>query len=100
MAEVVGITRVSGATPNKKRHTILAFFDLQLPGVLLKGCALVRYKNGNVVSWPPKIEDRPHPKRRVLFTDEAMARAITDKAVTAFYAMGGTDDELHPAVEC
>ena len=98
MAEVIGMTRVHEPTKDG-RTTILAFFDLTFPpGVLMKGCALVRHANGQVTCWPPRVgKDK---RREVRFIGGDLKREITDKAVTTFYALGGTDDELHPTAGC
>lgn len=98
MAEIIGMTRTYEPTKDG-RTTILAFFDLMLPpGVLMKGCALVRHANGQVTCWPTKPST--DKRREVRFTSSDLKREITDRAVATFYALGGTDDELHPAVGC
>ena len=92
------MSRTPGTTTHDGRTAILAFFDLRLPGVLMKGCALVRHANGQVTCWPPKLgKDK---RREVRFTSGDLKREVTDNAVQTFYAMGGTDEELHPSAGC
>ena len=96
--DITGMTRTHELTKNRKT-LILGFFDLMLPpGVLMKGCALVRHSNGQVTCWPPKFGN--DKRRAVVFISGDLKREITDKAVSAFYALGGTDDELQPGVGC
>ena len=89
MTEIKGMTIKRSMVGRKKETELLAFFDVQMTEVYLRGCALVRYSNGNVTIWPPKLDHGPHALRGVFFSDETLKRRIADQALDAFRALGG-----------
>lgn len=97
MVEITAMTRTEHLVGKKKQTRLLAFFDVVLSEVRLKGCALVVYKNGKVTTWPPKVDPRPDARCAVHILDDVLVREITDKALSAFYAIGGDDALVRPA---
>lgn len=89
MTEIKGMTIKRSMVGRKKETELLAFFDVQLTEVYLRGCALVRYSNGNVTIWPPKLDNGRDSLRGVFFADEQLKRDIADRAHDAFRALGG-----------
>jgi hypothetical protein len=96
MVEITAMTRTEKLVGKKKQTRLLAFFDVVLSEVRLKGCALVVYKNGKATTWPPKVDPRPDARCAVHIIDDTLVREITDKALSAFYAIGGDDELVHP----
>lgn len=89
MTEIKGMTIKRSMVGRKKETELLAFFDAQLTEVYLRGCALVRYSNGKVTIWPPKLDHGPHALRGVFFADENLKRRVADRALDAYRALGG-----------
>lgn len=89
MTDIKGMTIKRSMVGRKKETELLAFFDVQLTEVYLRGCALVRYSNGNVTIWPPKLDSKPDSLRGVFFADEQLKRNIAGRAHDAFRALGG-----------
>ena len=94
MVEIIGITRATRGKHNKAGNLILAYFDAEFAGVLLKGCALTRLNNDKVTIWPPNLEREADNRRGVRITDDELRREIMRKAIDAYLAIGGTQAEL------
>ena len=90
--QITGLTRVGKPKPNRTGQTILAFFDCEMRGLEMIGCALVRTKSGGLVAWPPKLDD-DDPRRRVRITDDSLRHGMMLYAREAYRALGGTDAE-------
>lgn len=96
--EITGMTRVYEKTASGK-GVILAYFDAMIPpGVLARGCALVRHSNGALVCWPPNLSK--DKRRGVQFVNGNLKRELASKAEDAFLALGGKLDDLHPTAGC
>lgn len=90
---ITGLTRISRPKPNKGGSTILAYFDCEVRGFELQGCALVRTPNNGLVAWPPKLEVQEGPRRAILIRDDSTRHAMMNQAREAYRALGGTDAE-------
>lgn len=96
--EITSLSRVDRIVGKRGTTRLVALFDVKLSEVHLVGCALVVYKNGKRSMWTPRF---PHTKDRmaVHLASDQIARDITDEALRAFYAIGGTDEHLTPIQE-
>lgn len=94
---ILGLSRVSRPKPNKGGSIILAYFDCEVSGFELVGCALVRTPKNGLVAWPPSlvgVEGRKEGARRaVKIRDDATRHAMMINAREAYRALGGTDAE-------
>ena len=93
--EIVGLTRSSHPKPNQAGHVILAHFDCEIGGIALKGCALVRTRQGGLVAWPPNLETADK-WRSVQIIDDPLRHQLMEAARVAYRALGGTDAEWQP----
>ena len=93
--EIVGLTRSSHKRPNQGGSVILAHFDCQFGGIALKGCALVRTRQGGLVPWPPNLETDEKWKS-VQIIDDSLRHQLMEAARVAYRALGGTDAEWQP----
>ncbi|MEF2545954.1 hypothetical protein VQ045_02135 [Aurantimonas sp. E1-2-R+4] len=76
--------------PNKAGNTIIAFFDCEARGMLLRQCALMRTAKGGLSASPPRVELSSRRCNGVWFMDCALSHAVMDAARTVYIAMGGT----------
>ena len=90
---ITGLTRVPRPKPNQGNSTILAYFDCEVAGFALRGCAFVRTNKNGLVAWPPRIETAQGGPRSVAITDDSIRHAMMLHAREAYRALGGTDAE-------
>lgn len=90
---IMGLNRVSNPKPNKGGSTVLAWFDCQVNGFLMQGCAFVRTARRGLTVWPPKIDGPESSRRSVTFADEKLRKEMVREAQSAYRALGGTDGE-------
>lgn len=90
---IMGLNRVSNPKPNKGGSTVLAWFDCQVNGFLMQGCAFVRTPRRGLTVWPPKIDGPESTRRSVTFADEKLRKEMVREAQSAYRALGGTDGE-------
>lgn len=90
---IMGLNRVSNPRPNKGGSTVLAWFDCQVNGFLMQGCAFVRKARRGLTVWPPKIDGPESTRRSVTFADEKLRKEMVREAQSAYRALGGTDGE-------
>lgn len=90
---ITGLNRVPNPKPNKGGNTILAYFDCQVGGLSLKGCAFVRYRRQRLSIWPPKLEGGEASRRCVNITDAQLRDTMLAEVQAAYRALGGTDGE-------
>lgn len=90
---IMGLNRVSNPKPNKGGSTVLAWFDCQVNGFLMQGCAFVRTARRGLTVWPPKIDGPESTRRSVTFADEKLRKEMVREAQSAYRALGGTDGE-------
>ena len=90
--QIMGLTRVNDHTPNKNRDLIVAFFDVNIGEIEIRGCALVRrhYADGRskgLIWWPPKLDDG-NTRRGITFAPDLRNR-IKRAASDIFGVFGG-----------
>ena len=93
--EITGLKRVSRPKPNKGGSIILAYFDCEVIGFALRGCALVRTSRNGLVAWPPNLQNADG-MRSIAIRDDSIRHAIMEAARTAYRALGGIDAEWMP----
>ena len=89
------ITRVTGINLVRRDLArdgtrVLAFIDLNVNGVALRGCALVRTAKEGLALRPPRL-DHKDARFGVGFIDSALQHAALEAARAAYSAVGGTD---------
>lgn len=89
---ITGLKRVAKPKPNRGGSTILAYFDCEMRGLELRGCALVRTKGGGLVAWPPNMTDDDN-RRSIRIADDSLRHGMMMHAREAYRALGGTDAE-------
>lgn len=92
---VTGLTRVTRPKPNLGGSTVLAYFDCEANGIVLRKCAFVRTSRRGLTVWGPKLEEKGEP-RAVMFNDERLRSQLTREAQATYRALGGTDGEWEP----
>lgn len=90
---ITGLTRVAKPKRNRGGHTILAYFDCEMRGLELRGCALVRTKGGGLVAWPPNMIDDDN-RRSIRIVDDSLRHGMMMYSREAYRALGGTDAEM------
>ena len=91
--KITGLTQVEKPRPNKTGSSIIAFFDCEVSGFKLMGCALVRTRNNGMVAWPPRIDGNDNWKRCIIIRDDATRHAMMLAARETYRLMGGKDAE-------
>lgn len=93
---ITGLARSAKATPNKAGYRILAFFDCEVEGFGLRGCAFVRTPRNGLTVWPPKLAGPNAERCGVEIKSEQLRKALVRFAQDAYRALGGTDGEWMP----
>lgn len=94
--KVIGIRLAIKAKPNSSGNTILAYFDCEVRGLMLEGCAFVRTAKNGLAVWPPKLDLPNDARRKITIIDSSLRAAMVREAQTAYRMMGGTDGEWLP----
>lgn len=89
---ITGVSLSRGGA-NRGGSRIIAFFDCEISGIQLLGCALVRTSKNGLAVWPPKLEGPEATRRAVTITDNLLRNAILQAARDAYRALGGTEAE-------
>lgn len=84
---IIGLTRELDVQPNGLR--LLARFIVQVGGIIIPGCGLLRTERDGLAIALPKLAANRQP--RVQITDDAVRSAITTAAREAYKMLGGTD---------
>jgi hypothetical protein len=93
---ITGLSRVSQPKTNAGGSTVLAWFDCEVNGFALHGCAFVRTPRMGLTVWLPKLEGPEDKRRSVVFAEESLRHAMMTAAQSAYRALGGTDGEWIP----
>jgi hypothetical protein len=88
---ITGLIRIDKPRPNQGGSSVLAWFDCEVVGFALRGCALVRTTKNGLVAWPPKIEGPEGHRRSIAITDDSIRHAMMINARAVYQALGGTD---------
>jgi hypothetical protein len=91
--EITGLSRVKEPKENKGGSTILAYFDCEVAGFRLAGCAFVRTTKNGLTIWMPKLDGPEAHRRSVAITDHSIHHAIMLEARETYRKLGGTDAE-------
>lgn len=91
--QIIGLSRVTQQKPNRGGAVILAFFDAEVNGFELRGCALTRTSGGGLVAWPPNLIDE-NAQRCIRIANDSLRHSLMLEAREAYRALGGTDAEL------
>jgi hypothetical protein len=95
MITIVGITMAAGK-PNRAGNRIIAFFDAELAGLRMNGCALVRTPRAGMTVTPPKMEGPEAARRSVIILDSALRHRLLEAAREAYRRLGGLEAEWEP----
>ncbi|MEQ9258134.1 MAG: hypothetical protein RIG84_03455 [Roseovarius sp.] len=85
---ITGLNRVTSPDPNHHGDMIVAYFDAHVEWLTIKGAALVRLKSGGFTTWEPLGKDDRLPRRSMRMSG-TVRRAVAEKALPLFEAMGG-----------
>jgi hypothetical protein len=89
---ITGMHRTKGA-PNKAGTRIVSFFDLDLPDLTLRGCALALKPDGTWIAWTPRLPDDDGTARRACyFRGSSLQREVTALALELYRQLGGNVD--------
>src|SRR4051794_30427916 len=98
--------RITSLSMNEKprsdhRGTVLAHFDADVGGIVMRGCMLIEKPSGEITCLPPKLIEESTSRRAVTISDEALRREVATVALAAFQALGGIAGRLiaNPDVE-
>jgi hypothetical protein len=84
---ITGATLVKDAAPRRGR-LLVGYFDCELPGIEMKGCALFLLSNGHSFVRPPCIPGPGRNLRAVTVTDPDLRAAMREAATAALRALG------------
>lgn len=88
--EKIAITGLTRTVDKKVGRRIIAYFDVQICGLLIRGCALIRTANDGLTISTPRLETDP-ARRGVSFTSDAVRNAVCALARKTYRVMGGDD---------
>lgn len=89
--KITGVNIRRNPKANATGTRVLAYFDCEARGFVIAGCALaVTEKNGLTV-WPPKLNGKDDPVRRLSIADDSLRHAMMSAAKDAYKLMGGED---------
>jgi hypothetical protein len=84
--KISGLTFNQG-TPRRDGSRVLCYFDAEIAGLRLHGCALAVSPRNGLVVWGPRSEIGP--RRGVSIIDDGLRSRFMDAACEAFRALGG-----------
>lgn len=89
--QITGITFADQKIADTGRR-IIAFFDVDVCGIEIRGCKLVKTeKDGLTVTTPALDGDRTVQRRSVVFKSDATRAAVLGKVRNAYRVLGGTN---------
>lgn len=88
--QIVGLILKNNPAPDPDRRRIVAHFDVEISGLRVQGCALIRTDKGGVAMSLPNV-DLDHVRRGLSFVDPLLQNACIAAAREAYKALGGTD---------
>lgn len=94
LIKIVSLSLIDTPATNGKSE-ILASFAFEYSGMRFNDCALLRFSNGNLRAFPPRVSGLSagahHP---VVVIDDGLRAALTAAAVRTYRAFGGTHDAI------
>lgn len=95
--KIIGLTMVD-ERPNRAGSRIVAFFNCEVNGFRLLGCALAITEKHGLTVWPPKIDGPNQYRSLVQIENDLLRNAMIKAAKTAYLAIAGTSaDPVGPA---
>lgn len=94
--KITGVNIRRNPKPNASGTRVLAYFDCETRGFVLAGCALAVTEKSGLTVWPPKLNGKDDPIRRVSIANNDLREAMTEAAEDAFLKMGGEPELLDP----
>lgn len=91
---ITGLNIRRNPKTNASGTRIVAYFDCEVRGFVLAGCALAVTSKNGLTCWPPKLNGKDDPIRRVAISDRELCEAMTEAAEEAYLKMGGDPDGL------
>jgi hypothetical protein len=89
LSDLIAITSISLLRNTDDGRRLVAMFDVEIAGIAIKGCALVRTEKGGVAINTPHVPGAR--ERGVWFTDALLHNAVIVSARKAYRALGGND---------
>lgn len=94
--KIVGMTLCT-SRPWDNGDRLIATFDCEARGFLLRGCFLIKTpKNGFVAQAPRGVNERNPDTRAIRIVDSSLRHAIMDAARRSYVAFGGEGGEWSP----
>lgn len=90
----IAVRGITLARPADELPRTVAFFDVDIVGVEILGCELIRTANGGVTVHAPKLHERgarDDVRRAVRFGDSRLYSSVKMAARRAYIGLGGTD---------
>jgi hypothetical protein len=88
--DLITITGLNRCQSCREGRRIVAHFDVEIVGILIRGCALIRTEKDGLAIALPQL-DTQWAQRGVSFVDNSLRSAVTFAACEAYKKMGGTD---------
>jgi hypothetical protein len=88
--QVTGLRRLH-LPPRQNGDRIVASFDVELAGIRLTACSLLRLSAGDYTVLPPRVGRSSTSTARVSFTDRGLRGSLKDRALEVYRALGGSD---------
>lgn len=89
-SQLISVTGLSRASSVRTGRRIVAHFDVDIVGIQIRGCALIRTENDGVAISTPNV-NVDHAQRGVRIADAALRSAVTFAAREAYRKLGGSD---------
>jgi hypothetical protein len=81
-------------TDNGKR--LLGFFAIDIDGLCIRGCQLVKTEKRGIAFYPPRIDGPAGELRAVEITDDSLRHKIMTAALDAYRLLGGAYGDWEP----
>lgn len=90
LSQLISVTGLSRATSARVGQRIVAHFDVDIVGIQIRGCALIRTENDGVAISTPNV-NAERAQRGVTIVDASLRSAVTFAAREAYRKLGGAD---------
>ena len=100
--EILSLRKFDGH-PNDRGDEVVALLDVRLRDFDLRGCCLIRKRDGSFALSPPTVDlearnKRKPPRKFIAIRSEALREQLLQAACKAYRALGGLADEPSPEV--
>jgi len=96
--KITALEMIDGRT-NQAGLTPVAFFSIDLRGIRIKGCQLMRTEKDGLTVWLPTFHAEKGtggPHKSVTIIEDQLRHAVLTAARSAYRALGGTEAEWRP----